>query len=373
MKWRRRTGKQTTRPPQNRRRIPTDLLQCERSKRVNSGLVLRRDPDSESTLRALGLYRSGHHARRFAFTRRRTDGAGGFFGIDRMSNGRTTLAGGGGAVNPRLAARCRAEAEALLTTHWHLVERVAALVSSESSSSVRDCRRSGAVDQQTTSLPVNRPTNPWARASAASWQSSLAGTPAARRRLNGCARHGHWDRVLTAGQGRSKFSWSILGAGGKIMSRWTLTARLCLVAAAALATAAIAGDLPDPNITPGLADPQMTPDRLCSPGFTTYVTRSVPSARKKAIYKVYGMSPDEAPCPCDVDHLIPLGLGGSNGPRNLWPQSRVTQPWNSLLKDKLEKRMHAEVCDGKIDLEGAQQEIGADWIKAYISRFGQPR
>jgi hypothetical protein len=34
------------------------------------------------------------HALRFAFTRRRTDGAGGFFGIERMSKVRTSLVGG---------------------------------------------------------------------------------------------------------------------------------------------------------------------------------------------------------------------------------------------------------------------------------------
>jgi hypothetical protein len=145
------------------------------------------------------------------------------------------------------------------------------------------------------------------------------------------------------------------------------------VAVFALGGGALAGDLPDPHITPGLTDPDMTWERLCSTGFTTYVTRNVPSARKKAIYKVYGMSPDEAPCPCEVDHLIPLGLGGSNGPRNLWPQSSVTQLWNSHLKDKLENRMHAEVCAGKVELEAAQQEIAVDWIKAYVARFGQPQ
>jgi hypothetical protein len=47
---------------------------------------------------ALGEEREGaaggqHHALRFVFTRRRTEGAGGFFGIERMSKGWTILAG----------------------------------------------------------------------------------------------------------------------------------------------------------------------------------------------------------------------------------------------------------------------------------------
>jgi len=63
--------------------------------------------------------------------------------------------------------------------------------------------------------------------------------------------------------------------------------------------------------------------------------------------------------------LIPLSLGGSNSIRNLWPQSTTTSPWNSHVKDVLERRLHNMVCAGKVDLKIAQQEIATDWIKAY--------
>jgi hypothetical protein len=103
----------------------------------------------------------------------------------------------------------------------------------------------------------------------------------------------------------------------------------CFLAYAVMSTSspALAGDLPNPAITPGLADPALTKDVLCAPGFSTRSIRNVPSARKKAIYKVYGMVSDTPPCPCEIDHLIPLSLGGSNRPRNLWPQSDSTFPW----------------------------------------------
>ena len=133
-----------------------------------------------------------------------------------------------------------------------------------------------------------------------------------------------------------------------------------------------AGDRPDPQLTPGLADVALTKEVICAPSFTTHTIRYVPSARKKAIYKVYGISPDQADCPCELDHLIPLQLGGSNKPRNLWPQSYGTMPWNAHLKDRLEMQMHKEVCGGKTDLSAAQEEIASDWIKAYLLRFGQP-
>jgi hypothetical protein len=37
----------------------------------------------------------------------------------------------------------------------------------------------------------------------------------------------------------------------------------------ALAAPALAGDLPDAALTPGLANPALTKDVLCAPGFTT--------------------------------------------------------------------------------------------------------
>jgi hypothetical protein len=149
-----------------------------------------------------------------------------------------------------------------------------------------------------------------------------------------------------------------------------ITAGLVILGAS---SPALAGDLPDPSITPGLADPALTKDVICSATFSTKAIRNVPSARKKAIYKVYGMDPEQPPCPCDVDHLIPLALGGSNRPRNLWPQSETTTPWNSIVKDQLESALHDEVCAGAIELEAAQHEIATDWIAAYIARFGGQR
>ena len=189
------------------------------------------------------------------------------------------------------------------------------------------------------------------------------------------------------GNGRLKHAWIVPSCrvrhlmGGMTTALWpsSFTAmkvgrrsRLPLAFVIGLTASAHAADRPDPQLTPGLADPALTKDVICAPGFTTYTVRYVPSARTKAIYKLYGMLPDMGDCPCVLDHLIPLQLGGSNKPHNLWPQSRITKPWNSVLKDKLEKRLRTEVCAGKTDLSSARQEIAADWIKAYISRFGQP-
>jgi len=46
-------------------------------------------------------------------------------------------------------------------------------------------------------------------------------------------------------------------------------------------------------------------------------------------------------------NLIPLSLGGSNRQKNLWPQSGITEPWNSHVKDRL---LVAEV--NRLDADG---------------------
>jgi len=58
-------------------------------------------------------------------------------------------------------------------------------------------------------------------------------------------------------------------------------------------------------------------------------------------------------------------LGGSNSIRNLWPESTKTSPWNSYVKDALERKLHKLVCAGQLDLKTAQSEIASNWIEAY--------
>jgi hypothetical protein len=139
-----------------------------------------------------------------------------------------------------------------------------------------------------------------------------------------------------------------------------------------VAPPALAGDLPNPKFTPGQADQTLTKDVICAPGFNTKAFRAVPAARKRGVYREYGVSPDAPPCPCEVDHLIPLDLGGANALLNLWAQSHSTMPWNSIRKDRLERRLHKDVCAGKIELDTAQHEIATDWTAAYAKRFGRP-
>jgi hypothetical protein len=124
--------------------------------------------------------------------------------------------------------------------------------------------------------------------------------------------------------------------------------------------------MPDPQLTPG-ATLEVTTNDICVPGYTKKV-RSVPAAVKQQVYAAYGIQ-HHAPGDYEIDHLIPLELGGSNAVKNLWPQSFQTQPWNAHVKDQLENRLHRLVCVEKVDLNTAQHDIATDWIAAYRKYF----
>ena len=130
-----------------------------------------------------------------------------------------------------------------------------------------------------------------------------------------------------------------------------------------------AADLPDKVLTPGKANPQLTKKVICDEDFKTGEYRDVSSGLKKRVYKEYGMEPYKGQCSgeegCQVDHLIPVYVGGSNDITNLWPQPYEGQPWNARMKDRLEVKLHNLVCDGTLSLQQAQQEISTDWIGAY--------
>src|SRR5215813_8363526 len=95
--------------------------------------------------------------------------------------------------------------------------------------------------------------------------------------------------------------------------------------------------LPDPKLTPGDTF-EVTDQDVCVPGYAKKV-RAVPAWLKRQAYTEYGIT-EYKTGDYEVDHLIPLSLGGSNSIRNLWPQSTKTSPWNSYVKDapKISKR-----------------------------------
>jgi hypothetical protein len=126
-------------------------------------------------------------------------------------------------------------------------------------------------------------------------------------------------------------------------------------------------DLPDHDLTPGVAL-DVTAADVCVPGYASSA-RDVPVARKIAVDLRYGVV--DVPYRHEVDHLISLELGGSNGIRNLWPEPYAGR-WGARTKDRLEDRLHELVCDGRIALDRAQHLEATDWIAAYRRFVGSP-
>jgi hypothetical protein len=117
--------------------------------------------------------------------------------------------------------------------------------------------------------------------------------------------------------------------------------------------------LPDPKLTPGDTFPGVTTGDICTPGWSRQHRRVTGSTRDK-VYAEYGRTPG---C-CEVDHLIPLELGGSNEVKNLWPEPEDPRQ-GSAEKDHLENELHAHVCAGKMTIAHAQDCIPSNWIECW--------
>lgn len=151
-------------------------------------------------------------------------------------------------------------------------------------------------------------------------------------------------------------------------------------ALALLASAAQAGDLPDLNLTPGATDPEVNEanikESICKVTHFTWTEGHMPPASflesiAKQEIKQYGYT-DENSKHYQMDHLIPLSLGGSPvDPKNIWPQVLLTK-WSARRKDYLEEILHDKVCKGEVSLKDAQDQIRTNWIEAYKKYIGDP-
>jgi hypothetical protein len=119
--------------------------------------------------------------------------------------------------------------------------------------------------------------------------------------------------------------------------------------------------LPDSKLTPGDTFPGATAADVCTPGWATE-HRHVTEEMRDQVYAEYGRT--RGPDCCEVDHLIPLELGGSNEMRNLWPQPDAPRP-GSPEKDQLENELHRQVCSGKLSLTDAQRCIATNWAACW--------
>lgn len=124
--------------------------------------------------------------------------------------------------------------------------------------------------------------------------------------------------------------------------------------------------LPQPKLTPGAAR-AANRSAVCATALRV-AKPPIPETAANEVFQRYGLS-DASPGLYEVDHLIPVELGGTDAPGNLWPQPYRSGKWNSRVKNALEERLRTLVCDGALDLRTAQKEISADWVSAYRKYF----
>ena len=121
--------------------------------------------------------------------------------------------------------------------------------------------------------------------------------------------------------------------------------------------------LPDHACTPGAVFGDISEDRVCTPGYSKTV-RNVPQKLRKEVFAEYGVPYSQPRGSYEVDHLIPLALGGDNEIANLFPQPAEPPP-GFREKDIVEIFLHEEVCAGRADLASSQWQIANDWLAIY--------
>ena len=141
---------------------------------------------------------------------------------------------------------------------------------------------------------------------------------------------------------------------------------LALIPAALHAENSLAGPdsaYPDPTLTPGAVFTDVTSEQVCVAGYSRSV-RDVTREDRAAVYAEYGLADDALRY--EVDHFVPLELGGSNDISNLWPEPYNPFP-GALEKDTVENYLHDEVCAGLMSLADAQAAIVTDWYAVYLT------
>ena len=156
---------------------------------------------------------------------------------------------------------------------------------------------------------------------------------------------------------------------------------------------------PSPTATATFPAAWPAPDRQLTPGViaTTDVNRLCPhvdpaleaarptTAEKARVYAAYGLTYPQPAGKYELDHLLPLELGGApDDPANEWPElndapdpaaitkNHLSPAFVHNSKDLSEDVLHADVCAGTVSLGAAQQAMLSDWRQAYVTYVGQP-
>ena len=126
---------------------------------------------------------------------------------------------------------------------------------------------------------------------------------------------------------------------------------------------------------PATPKPSWTTGSLCtrnSPDFSEYrypeqieyCARNVSRETKRAIYERYGV-PSGCRGEYTIDHFIPLSIGGTNHPNNLWPEHQSVK----ALRPNLETQLYRELAAGQITQQQAVARIRRAKLNPPVERL----
>lgn len=156
-------------------------------------------------------------------------------------------------------------------------------------------------------------------------------------------------------------------------SAFIAMALLCAVVALTWALVAHAGTPPRCDVV-GVA-PLTAPDNACTPGQYEAISRknvcdgdtprpTLPTAVRRRLLADYGV-PAWSGTNGELDHRVPLFLGGLTTKANLWPEAgHIPNP-----KDRLELAVYRRVCFGDpapMRVRTAVRIFLSDWRHAYV-------
>jgi hypothetical protein len=121
-----------------------------------------------------------------------------------------------------------------------------------------------------------------------------------------------------------------------------------------------AAQLPSAFQTPG-AKGKASEAQVCAAGFEASVKPMAKWQHDQALER-YGKRPEDFTG--ELDHLIPISLGGTNDLENIWPLP-PNKDMGPEQKKELDLTLHRLVCDKTLTLKAAQEAIRKDWVKAY--------
>ncbi len=147
---------------------------------------------------------------------------------------------------------------------------------------------------------------------------------------------------------------------------------VCLALGSVAGAAGRNPGLPNPVRTPGATNSHVTQanihSTICVSGYSASI-RPPESYTQRIKYREldsgYNLRGDTRASDYELDHLIPLEVGGSpTSVKNLWPEPWLTT-WDAGKKDRLENQMHELVCAGALSLRAAQHVLSSNWIAGY--------